>query len=115
MVKSFAKSVSFNIHTCKLNRTDNGRIEVQHNMRKRCDLVLNSVIRHAASNVPANAQSVLRDMQRRFSDTYTVGDIRSALTKLSNIGVIERNGGGYGLTSVGHDLWQQFKDSAKAK
>jgi len=115
MVKSFAKSVSFNDHTCKLNRTDDGRIEVQHNMRKRCDLVLNSVIRHAASNVRVNVQTVLRDMRKRFSDTYTAGDIRSALTKLSNIGVIESVRGSYVLTSVGKELWQQFKDSTKAK
>ena len=87
---SFAARTSFNSEDTTAVTRD-GRIEVSLGVRKRCELVLSSVLRLTKdSDVGTSVAAVLRDLHSRKYDSYTSRDIKTAMLRLMQGEAVEK-------------------------
>lgn len=94
----FRRSTSFNTHDSRklpMSKSTDGRTTVLNGVRKRCELVLNALIR---SDVSLALGQIVTQLQSRFSETYSSDDISYALGRLVDHRLVSRRG--HGRSSV---------------
>lgn len=89
---AFRIKSTINNHDSRVIVRPDGRIEIVHGMKRRCELVLNALIRLRETG--ANTAEITAHLQSRFDDSYTASDVRGALNKLRGIGAFFRRGRG---------------------
>ncbi len=106
----FRRATSFNTHDSKrlpMSKTENGRTTVVNGVRKRCELVLNALIR---SDSPMALGQIVSELQERFSETYSSQDISYALGRLVTNRLVTRRGHGsssaYRATNEARAKWR---------
>lgn len=111
----FSKGVSFNTHDTSVEKGHSGRIQINRinkgGVKHRCELALNSVIRFYKG---APASKVVSDLNRRLKANYNHNDIRHALDRLADEGIVkaERQGRGeetiYHATQAAMNAWRRL-------
>lgn len=105
----FRHQTSFNAHDSQCSVGPDGRIVVTHSVQKRCELVLYALLSKCSS-----AKEILARLQRRFSNSYTRGDVASALLKLRRIGLIKTKGSKFETQySVSPNVIKRFRSLPK--
>lgn len=85
----FRRSTSFNAHdTHQQSNIGSGRVTVKNGVKRRCELVLNALLRNGSSRLG----EVTSHLQKRFSSTYTTQDVNHALCKLREAGLVVTRG-----------------------
>lgn len=106
----FRRATSFNTHDSRRlpqSETENGRTTVLNGVRKRCELALNALIRAEA---PMSLSQIVKELQERFSETYSSDDISYALGRLVDNRLATRRGHGrssvYRATNEARAKWR---------
>jgi hypothetical protein len=85
----FRKNTTFNTHDTKFE-VDGDRLIVSNGVKKRCELVLNSLLRKNNHSV-----GIASDLATRFKDGgYTVSVVQYVLRRLVNEGLVRVHGKG---------------------
>ena len=101
----FRSQTTFNAHDSRQVNGDDGRVTVTNGVKHRCELVLNTILRLGGGK-PAE---VLTHLQSRFSDSYTLSDVRTALDKLKGARLIYRRGSGeYRASRDALNRWREI-------
>ena len=98
----FSKGVSFNTHDSKVTKGENGRIQVDRTERggvlTRCDISLRALILWGPKG--ADSSTISEYLNKKFKANYTSNDVRHALDKLSDAGVIKAKRYGRGESTI---------------
>jgi len=84
----FRKETTYNTHDTKVY-TEPDRTIVVHGLAHRCALVVRGVCRHPEG---VDESDLTEHINKRLNSLYSTSDIRTALRKLVNEGLIERTG-----------------------
>jgi hypothetical protein len=87
---NFRNQISFNAHDARQIDSDTGRVAVSLGLKRRCELVLNTLLRLGRGN----STDVTTHLKSRFSDSYSQTDVITAITKLRSGGLVFRRGRG---------------------
>lgn len=96
----FSKGRTYNTHDTSVEKGPDGRIAInqERGVKSRCDLVLHALLRFGPKG--ATADITADHLNRRLKANYTPSDIRTALNRLVNEGVIRVNRGGRGEHTI---------------
>lgn len=94
----FRRETTYNTHDTQVY-TEPDRTIIAHGMAKRCALVVRAVCRHPEG---VDDSDLTEHLNKRLGSLYSVSDIRGALKKLVNEGLIER---------VGRTRYRAFSDT----
>ena len=96
----FSKGRTYNSHDTSVEKGPQGRISInqERGVKARCELSLNALLRFGPKG--ATAEITAEHLNKRLSANYSTSDIRYALTRLSDEGVIRANRGGRGEDTV---------------
>jgi hypothetical protein len=87
---NFRNQTSFNAHDSRQVVSETGRVAVALGVKRRCELVLNTLIRLWGGN----SVDVTTHLKSRFNDSYSQGDVKTAIDKLRSGGLVFRRGRG---------------------
>lgn len=96
----FSKGRTYNTHDTKLTKGENGRIAIDQTrgVKSRCELSLNALLRFGPKG--ASAEMVSSHLNSRLTANYTTSDIRYALDRLVDEGVVRSTSGGRGEETI---------------
>lgn len=84
----FRRDTTYNTHDTKVY-TDTERTVISHGVARRCALVVRGVCRHPEG---VDDSDLTEHLNKRLGSLYSVNDIRTALKKLVEEGLIEKIG-----------------------
>lgn len=103
---SFASTRTFNTVDTSVTTTD-GRIEIALGVRKRCELVLASVLRLTKDGTGVTVARVLKDLHARKYTSYTSSDISTAMRRLTQGLAVEKvSHGTFAPTDKAKQVWK---------
>lgn len=96
----FSKGRTYNTHDTSVSKGEGGRIAIDQSrgVKNRCELSLNALLRFGPKG--ATAEMITGHLNGRLKANYWIGDIRYALTRLVDEGVIRSTAGGRGEETV---------------
>ena len=96
----FSRGVSFNTNDTSVRKCDNGRIQIDQTrgVKARCELTLNALLRFGPKG--ATAEMICGHINKRVKGNYTTSDVRYAMDRLVNEGVIGCTTFGKGEDSI---------------
>jgi len=101
---NFKKTTSYNTKDTVLADSGNGRITIQHGVKRRCELILRSL-----GKIGSSTPTELKEhMQSRYSESYSVTDISYVLKRLVTNNVVSNKDGHYKLTPKSLDKWSKI-------
>lgn len=102
----FRSKTTFNAHDSRSSHQDGGRHQIDNGVKRRCELVLFALLRIG----DAGLDELTTHLQGRFSDSYSKGDVSTALQKLAKVGLItmlgKKRGAFYRPTREVLDKWR---------
>ena len=96
----FSKGRTYNTHDTSVSKGENGRIAIDQTrgVKNRCELAVNALLRFGPKG--ASAEMVASHLNGRLKANYTTSDIRYALNRLVDEGVVRSTGGGRGEEAI---------------
>lgn len=104
---SFASTRTFNTVDTSVAENIHGRIEISLGVRKRCELVLASVLRLTKDGNGVSVSRVLKDLHARKYTSYTSSDISTAMRRLVQGEAVEKvSHGAFAPTDKAKQVWK---------
>jgi hypothetical protein len=96
----FSKGRTYNTHDTTVEKGPNGRISInqERGVKARCELSLNALLRFGPKG--ATAEITAEHLNKRLNANYSTSDIRYALDRLSDVGVVNANRQGRGEDTI---------------
>lgn len=87
----FRKQTSYNSHDSKFVN-DHGRLTISNGVEKRCELVINRLLKEPKGSTPA---AIATNLNSRFKQAaYSETDVRYACLRLTSEGILRKYGRG---------------------